>query len=506
MTNINITPNAAKLIESLRHLTYTNEAAIADIVDNSFDAGANDINVITERGEDPYILITDDGCGMDLGTMQEAIKLGSDTEKDQTDLGRFGMGLVTAGISMGRRIEVISKVDGGEPGKVALDLDHIVEAKEWEGSIEELTEEEQMAFESREHGTFVRICKLDSVKANVGAATARHLRRVFRSFLAAGKSIAVNYESLTPIDPLARDMSDTEIWEDDIDVDGSKVHIVVAHIDTDKSELASKREDPDHLTINSTNQGFYIMRNSREIANAETLGLYERHPSKNRFRCEISYTGNLDKQFGINFMKRRVNVSQSLADKIMTVVRPYLSMIGKQGERDEQVSKSEEIDHNDAEGIIKRKKALLNTRTRWNEKHKKPTHRVKDEEKKEEEEESTDKKTRKREHVRKIQFGNRAMPAEIREADLGVIGPMFDACFEGNKIVVRWNIRHPFHTQVVAKFSSNKNVITPIDLLIYSLAQEQLSLDESDPDVREMAQALNNAVYNMSNNLRILMQ
>ncbi|MBL8007397.1 MAG: hypothetical protein JNJ56_07685, partial [Ignavibacteria bacterium] len=46
MSNINFTkntPNAAKLIQSLRHLDYTNISAIADILDNSIDAGASQI-------------------------------------------------------------------------------------------------------------------------------------------------------------------------------------------------------------------------------------------------------------------------------------------------------------------------------------------------------------------------------------------------------------------------------------------------------------------------------
>ena len=98
------------------------------------------------------------------------------------------------------------------------------------------------------------------------------------------------------------------------------------------------------------------------------------------------------------------------------------------------------------------------------------------------------------------------MPAEIIEADLGAFGSLFDCYFEGNKIVIRWNIRHPFHSKLIAKYSGDKNIITPVDLLIYSLAQEQLSLDEDNTDNIAKAQALNNAIFGMSNNLRVLMQ
>lgn len=502
---INITPNAAKLIESLRYLTYTNETAVADIVDNSFDAGASNIDVNIDKAKE--IVITDDGCGMDLDIMKEAIKLGSDTEKGQSDLGRFGMGLVTAGISMGRRIEVISKVNGGTPAKVVLDLDYIAEQKDWKAVCEALSDEESEIFAHIEHGTRVKICKLDSVKTNIESAVARHLRRVFRAFLFAGYTISVNGRPIAELDPLAREKDDTKILlDEDIDMNGNKIHITVAHLDTSKSELGAKKEDADSIKISPSTQGFYIMRNSREIAAAETLGLFERHPSKNRFRCEICYNGNLDKEFGINFTKNRINVSQALADKIMAKVGPLLSMIGKQGERDAQVKKSEEINHDDAEGIIKRKKALLRTKTNWNEKHKKP---VKQEKKPEDDPKDVDeeeKKKRKREHVKHIQPGNRAMPAEIREADLGMGGALFDCYFEGNKIVIRWNIRHPFHANLIAKNSDNKNIITPVDLLIYSLAQEQLSLDTDNKEDEGKAAALSNAIYSMSNNLRILMQ
>ena len=502
---INITPNAAKLIESLRYLTYTNETAIADIVDNSFDAGADNVYVLIDKEKE--IIITDNGCGMDLATMQEAIKLGSDTEKDQSDLGRFGMGLVTASISMGTRIEVASKMEDGEVAKVVLDLDHITKTNTWTGLCEEPTDTEKELLEKLGHGTIVRISGLDSIKSNIVPATTKHLRKIFRGFLMAGKNIAVNGCALTPIDPLNRNEKDTEpLLDDDITFNGSKIHITAVQVDTSKSDLGAKKEDPDHIKISTSTQGFYIMRNSREIAAAETLGLFERHPSKNRFRCEISYNGNLDKEFGINFTKNSITMDQSLKNKIKALVGPLITMVGKQGERDAQVKKSEEINHDDAEGIIKRKKALLRTKTNWNEKHKKP---VKQEKKPEDDPKDVDdeeKNQRKREHVKRIQLGNRAMPAEIREADLGMGGSLFDCYFEGNKIVIRWNIRHPFHANLIARYSDNKNIITPVDLLIYSLAQEQLSLDTDSKEDEEKAAALSNAIYSMSNNLRILMQ
>ena len=39
------TPNAGKLIESLRSIGYSNYSAIADLVDNSLDAHATNVKI-----------------------------------------------------------------------------------------------------------------------------------------------------------------------------------------------------------------------------------------------------------------------------------------------------------------------------------------------------------------------------------------------------------------------------------------------------------------------------
>ena len=164
-----------------------------------------------------------------------------------------------------------------------------------------------------------------------------------------------------------------------------------------------------------------------------------------------------------------------------------------------EVENAEKVDHNDAESVINKRKSLLKTQTGWNEKHKKPTPKPDDKNKTEVEGENGKKK---RENVKRIQPGNRAMAAEIGEADLGEFGPMFECYFEGNKIVIHWNIRHPFHSKVIAKYGGDKNIITPIDLMIYSLAQEYLTISD-DEEAQKMA--LYQAFEGMSSNLRVLL-
>lgn len=83
-------PNAAKLIASLRHSGYDNYTAIEDLIDNSIDADAKLIRVIAEHKNGvPRVVIFDNGTGMDEKVLDEALKLGSDTPKNKSRLGKF---------------------------------------------------------------------------------------------------------------------------------------------------------------------------------------------------------------------------------------------------------------------------------------------------------------------------------------------------------------------------------------------------------------------------------
>ncbi|MCJ7598771.1 MAG: ATP-binding protein [Methyloceanibacter sp.] len=71
-------PNPSRLIESLRHIGYSNYEAIADILDNSFDAEASTVSIeLSKVREDFEIAIADDGTGMDHDTLDQALRLGS---------------------------------------------------------------------------------------------------------------------------------------------------------------------------------------------------------------------------------------------------------------------------------------------------------------------------------------------------------------------------------------------------------------------------------------------
>ena len=109
-------PVANVLMNSMRSMGYTFEAAIADIVDNSISAKAERIDI--KFPVDPghiYVAICDDGSGMDSDELFDAMKYGSEKKKNgrsTDDLGRYGLGLKSASLSQCRKLTVISKKDG----------------------------------------------------------------------------------------------------------------------------------------------------------------------------------------------------------------------------------------------------------------------------------------------------------------------------------------------------------------------------------------------------------
>src|SRR3954468_17815394 len=106
-------PPAASLMKSVRGVGYNAKTAIADLIDNSISAGATRIWIRFDwAGMDSVISIRDDGRGMDSAELDRAMTFGSrnpEAHREQTELGRFGLGLKTASLSQSARFAVVSR-------------------------------------------------------------------------------------------------------------------------------------------------------------------------------------------------------------------------------------------------------------------------------------------------------------------------------------------------------------------------------------------------------------
>jgi hypothetical protein len=80
------------------------------------------------------------------------------------------------------------------------------------------------------------------------------------------------------------------------------------------------------LKINQTNQGIYLLRQNREIAQAlaYTNVWGQKHNSKNRVRIELSVKPELDMEFRIDFNKGKGNPTTELKDQLSNILKPIL--------------------------------------------------------------------------------------------------------------------------------------------------------------------------------------
>jgi hypothetical protein len=112
-------PNYEKLDVALRSIGYSFESAVADVVDNSIDEKANSILVrlVIRRDKPLDLVIWDDGRGMSVETLKEAMRFGADVTKEIDRLGKFGLGMKLASLSQARELKVFSLKNGRLSGR-----------------------------------------------------------------------------------------------------------------------------------------------------------------------------------------------------------------------------------------------------------------------------------------------------------------------------------------------------------------------------------------------------
>jgi len=133
-TGSEVIPSARRLIGSLRDLGYDLAAAVADLVDNSLAAEAENVSIdLHFDGEDSWLRVADDGWGMTEGELREAMRFGTRREYAAGELGKFGLGLKAASLGQCRVLTVATRTT--KKGKIRLarwDLDHIDRTDRWE--------------------------------------------------------------------------------------------------------------------------------------------------------------------------------------------------------------------------------------------------------------------------------------------------------------------------------------------------------------------------------------
>lgn len=117
-----------QFFSSMRDVGYGNEGqALMDIIDNGIEAGATEIHVLIQndgpRGRIEAMAVADNGHGMDPAWLEASIGFGSTSRGTKRDgLGRFGMGLSSAGIAFSELLEVYSHSADSNWHRTFIDL------------------------------------------------------------------------------------------------------------------------------------------------------------------------------------------------------------------------------------------------------------------------------------------------------------------------------------------------------------------------------------------------
>ncbi len=494
-------PNAGKLLSSLRNTGYDSYTAVEDIIDNSIDAGARNINVaINIIEKDLRIVIADDGLGMNERILDEALKLGSATQKDEmSDLGKYGMGLCTASISMAKSLQVITKQSGGDYLYSSQDLDEIVKVDDFVKELRKANKEEISLFKeyvTGDHGTIVILSKIDRISntnPSIFATTlAKDLGRIYRKFIEAGISFFVNENPVEIIDPLMANVDGTQIYSDEeyeviINAVRHKIQVKVALLPSVNSQLEKDEK------MNIKRQGFYVLRNNREIANAVTLDVFKKHNDFNRLRMELSFTSNMDNEMGVRFSKDGIAPNQAITDLLKNEIGGQIESIRRKVVKERLADKSQEIDHSESASVIAKRSKLLITPEKIIEKRNPKINSINGLKKPQ--------STSEHERIpRETKLSSSGLGARFETLSMGREGSMYDCYQEGKVIVIQWNVDHPFYEKVILVNKDRKDVTAGIDFLVYALASAELKTVNDDNT--ELISTIKSI---MSSNLRALL-
>jgi len=329
-------PFAGSMMESLRDLGYSTEAAVADIIDNAIFARATTVLIdFLWDGLKSRVVFSDNGLGMTDDELVCAMRPGSQnpaSERDRNDLGRFGLGLKTASLSQCRILTVLSRKKAEELSYWRWDLNYIT-APETEGwTILHVADQTDLVNAERmTNGTVViwdtldRIVELKKKEYSkddfyiVAEKVKRHLEMVFHRYLETGKlKIVFNGVPVKAWDPFLRSEVATQpLPEETL---GNGAISVKAYILPHRSKLEDdvwleneKREGWDAL------QGFYIYRNERLLLAADWLGLARKRSHYKLARIMIDLPNHFDHEWQIDIKKSRAKFPLTLRQQLKAI-------------------------------------------------------------------------------------------------------------------------------------------------------------------------------------------
>ena len=338
-----VAPRAAVLIESMRDIGYSLPTAIADVIDNSITAGAENIELLSDTDSDiPAMGILDDGTGMSKDELLEAMRPGSKNplaERSVHDLGRFGLGLKTASFSQCRRLTVFTRKKNNA-NCARWDLDLVKKTDEWIIELLPDTEDVPWAENLQGDGTLVLWQKLDRLvdqsdradRSNLVrqiAETATHLELVFHRFLSGETglkrvSISLNGRPLEPFDPFNSRHPATICGPEEIFKLGKhELKIQPFTLPHHKKVTAKEWEQYAGPEGYIKNQGFYVYREKRLIIHGTWFNLARQTELAKLARVRIDMPNGMDAEWKIDVRKASAQPPTQVRERLRRITEEF---------------------------------------------------------------------------------------------------------------------------------------------------------------------------------------
>jgi hypothetical protein len=313
-------PNPKSTVNSYRSFGYNLSTAIADIIDNSISAEASEINIeYNWDGQNSYILISDNGKGMNKEDLVLAMTPGSkdpEEERNENDLGRFGMGLKVASFSQCKRLTCISKTENQEILKRCWDIDYINSENEWQllDYVSDISFLNKL--NTYDSGTIVLWEKLDRIIGNTDYKNEfiknafyqeminvkEHLSLVFHRFIES-KQIKIYFQqdTIDPFNPFLLNLNPKpEMGQTEKFGNVEITYFILPHM----SEIGKTDYENSGGTLGwFQQQGFYIYRENRLLVAGDWLSLEKKRDYSKLARISVNFTNENDFNWNLDIKK-----------------------------------------------------------------------------------------------------------------------------------------------------------------------------------------------------------
>jgi hypothetical protein len=379
---------AQTLVQSLRDVGYnTTTSALCEHIDNAIEAGATEIRVFFRqfgrRGAyETDILVYDNGKGMPPNVLKVATSFGgSMSYGNRKGIGRFGMGMKTAALSMSPVVEIYSWQEHRAFYSMSLDTNEIGRDKSNLVSLPEPTfsstlpvpvtelfsramgfpkdASEQRLLAPAEtdlyeqlgpHGTIVFMPDCDrltyATDRKLVEDCVKEMARVYRRQISKGLRLYINNRLTQAVDPTyslpsARHTTveglgvktsrlvvpkTVQVPLSDTTTETAPVHIKVYALPIEEWSKLPRKTQSNALHL-FDGQVVSILRNDREVHAGYLQGVIAKHSETHWLRLEIDFSGELDEAFGVAANKQGVRPKSYVADLIASAIDGEITTI-----------------------------------------------------------------------------------------------------------------------------------------------------------------------------------